>query len=352
MPKELKEVQEDLLRHLTADEDEPLGNDDGANEDADVDDEGDTDDDEPPRRGKEKEDDDGDARDEEDDDDRERRRPDTGDVSDDDDDDDDSFRYQEDRRGNILGRDGKVLFYAGRQRNAWAKLKKAYIGEKTHKAQIVTELQKIASAGRELLTKYKKLRDDSDIGKTYGLTSEETTEALDLRALAKRDPRAAIKNILTKAHLAGNDLTDIGVTGPLDAKVLAEHIVAVQEAKKLKDDNEYRETMRKEAKEERDAFLGRHPNAVRFQGLIADAKQRYPHMSLDDIWGHLVRGAQKARDGKQQRRDTRNPPRDMPRNGSRGSPEGRKLSMKAVDPSKSYKEIGRELLADLRSMEG
>jgi|SRR5882672_3359993 len=364
------EAHKNLLQQLTEHEDEPLGTDpgegdddfDGSNDDKgdigeDDDDTGDDTDDND--AGDDDTGDDG-VDDENDDITADDKRKPTTDPVVDDDDPDKNFQYQQNRAGDIVDVDGKVLFARGRPRNAWSKLKKAWKEQQDISKGLVQHAQTLASAGRQLLAQYNELKDTANFGASKGLTAQEAKEAVELMAHAKIDPKAAIRSILTKLHLAGTDLSDLGVTAPVDAREVAKYVVEQQETARLKREGEVTTARRNAAKEEAQAFLLANPGAVRYQGLIAKAKTDWPHMSLQQIWIELQKGARKAleKNNKQRRgnddqrrggeRQLREPPA---RNGSRDRPNGSKLSLKAVDPSRSFKQIGAELLRDLQQLD-
>jgi hypothetical protein len=346
-------VHSNLLRDVTAHEDEPMDDNDEADAgDDDTDDRSLSndpvdDDDRAPTR---------DAPDDDDDEPDSRTRDTPTEPVVEPDDPDKGFQYGQNRRGDILDIDGKVLFPAGRPRNAWSKLKKAWNEQRDNNKALVAHAQELATVGRELFKRYNELKEKSDIGKSFALDQRETQEALELMSLAKRDPKAAVRSILTKLHLGGTDLSDIGVTGPVDAKEVARHVVELQEIDRQKRLKERQESAEESAKQEAQAFILANPDSQRYLGLITDAKYKFPHMTLDQIWSELKRSARKAavqrRNGAgntgQQPPAFREPPA---RNGSRDRRGGERLSLKAVDPSKSFKQIGAELLRDLKAME-
>lgn len=293
----------------------------------------------------------------------------TGDVADDDDDDDgddkvaarrgkaaddggdeegakqDRFAFKEDRAGNFIDRDGKVIIRAGKQRDLFVKLKKRWLDEeKKHKA-LAGQFGQTVEAARSLLDRYKALKADKSYFDDKGLSKDEIRQAADLAVLMKVDPKAGVRKILTMLHMGGTDLKDIGVTGPVDAAEVA-RIIEQRSRPKEKTQEEL-------ARDEANAFLNRHPGARPHTGIVAQAKRRFPHMSLDEIWFQLQLHAQKRQsegNGK-----SREPDKVSPRNGTRGKDEVKKktrLSLNAVDPSQSFSQIGRDLLRDLQSVEG
>lgn len=255
--------------------------------------------------------------------------------------------FKADKAGNLVDAEGKIVFTAGRSRALYEKVKGALYKESQAKEEILTEFNKVTTAARELLGRYNTLKEDKNYGEKLGLTPDENKQAAEMMAQMKLDPKTGIKKILTMVHLAGTDLSDIGVKGPLDAKEVARHMLELQEAKKPKE-----KSAEDAAKEEGMAFLGRHPDAVPHVQMIADAKMRFPHMSLDQIWFEIKRSASRpaptapVEKPTRQRQPAQKPGRIIPRNGNRSQ-----LSLKPADTTKSFSDIGRELLRDINNLE-
>lgn len=260
------------------------------------------------------------------------------------------FQFREDKAGNFVDEDGNIVVRAGKSRDIFVKIKKAWQAEQRKVVDITQEFNKIHAAGRDLHTKYVALQAQKTLAEQRGLTPEENQQAVDLAALNKIDPKQAVRKILTIAHGNGIDLSDLGVTGPLDAKTVAEQAVKdyIAQSKPVP------KTPEEEAQEEADGFLKRWPDARQHVKLIVEAKDRYPSMSFDQIWFEILFHAKRPQK-QSQKRDERGDPRHViPRNNSRGSTGGvvnGKLSLKAVDPTKSVHDIGQELLKDIRAIE-
>lgn len=267
------------------------------------------------------------------------------------DDREDRFSFKEDKAGNLIDKDGNILVRAGKQRDLFVKLKKTYLAEKQSKAELANRFSEIVQGARQLLERHKSLKAERTYFDDKGLTKDEIKQAADMAVLFKIDPKAAVRKVLTMVHMGGTDLKDIGVTGPVDAAEVA-RIMEQRVRPKEKTEQE-------KAQEEAQAFLDRHPQAQRYTGLVAQAKRRYPHMTFDEIWFQLVMHAQQVKQqregqGNGQQDQRRQPDRVSPRNGirDRGQTQGKKLSLKSVDPSQSYSQIGRDLLRDLQALEG
>jgi hypothetical protein len=271
------------------------------------------------------------------------RKPATEPVADEDDR-NDRFAFKEDRQGNFIDKDGNVIVRRGKPRDIFVKIKKAYLREQNKSTKIAQEFQTTVAAARELLTRYNELKEKKNYFEAVGLNEDEAKQAADIGALVKLDPKAAVRKILTLLHLNGTDLSDIGVTGPVDAKEVARHMLEMQQARQPKEKSE-----EDKVREEVQGFLTRHPTARQYSGILAQAKQRFPQMTYDELWFQLLTHAKKPQ--QQQPAPANNRP--FPRNSQRTptGPVAGKLSLKAVDPSQSFSQIGRDLLRDLQQLE-
>lgn len=257
----------------------------------------------------------------------------------------DSLRFAEDKHGNLVDKDGKILFTAGKGRALFEKLKKG-INESTVKLNGANrELQEIKFHAGNLVKTHKELLAKVEGYKQHGLNDTEVSEALAMRAQFKLDPQGAVRNLLTKLHLNGTDLSNIGVNAPLDPKALAQHFMAEHEARLPKP-----ETPEEAARKEAQTFLNMHPDAAQHVALIAEAKQAYPHMSLGQIWFEIKSAAMRKKASAKP--VEKQPQKVAARNNSSTHPQSSKrvLSTAPVDPNTSYKDIGKQLLKDLKQL--
>lgn len=257
------------------------------------------------------------------------------------------FKFKEDREGNFIDKDGNIVVRKGKQRDLFVKIKKAYNTERSNFQKVAKDFQETVAAARELLTRYNNLKATKTYAESVGLTDEEAKTAADLHALMKLDPKAGIRKVLTMLHLGGTDLSDIGVKGPLDAKTVAEQVLALQEARRPKEKSD-----EDKAREEVEGFLGRHADARQYVNVLAEAKRRYPMMTYDQIWFQLLLHA-KQKGVVTGPVDNKKPTRTFPKNSQRPAEQrsNKKLSLKSVDPSMTFSQIGRDLLRDIRELE-
>lgn len=265
--------------------------------------------------------------------------------------------YKADNKKNLVDSKGKVVARAGTERQAFERTKAALKQKHQESQALVARLNEVSQAGRILLDRYNQLKEDSGYGDKIGLTKDENKEALDVFARMKHDAKGGLKYILTKMTMAGHDLSDLGVSGPLDAQAIADaaikrHIAATKPVE---------ETHEQKAEKAAKQFLDDFPNARNKIPIIAEAKQRWPQYSLHEIWVrlsiHEAIEAFKAKSGTrrpEQRGDQKRLPNNAPpakHNNPRES-KRRVLDDRPRDPTKSYSEIGKDLLREIREIEG
>ena len=265
-------------------------------------------------------------------------------------------KLKEDKHGNLLDNKGRIVAKAGKERGIVQKLKKRLIEEEATTQRQARMLAEVSSGARELMEKYKALRDERTQGQALGLDAAEQKEALEIFAMSKLDPKGALRKILTKYHLNGNDLSDLGVTGPLDPAEVAKHILQQQNAEKEKAKPATEPVEPPEQKEAKQLFEN-HPELLKapesILSAITDAKNCFPHKSLEEIWVALKTHLQKQKQQKpQNRQQEERKARDVPRNGSTSrKPATKGIDTSARSPTSSFEDIGRELLADLKRIE-
>lgn len=265
--------------------------------------------------------------------------------------------YKADAKKNLVDKDGKVIARSGTERQAFERTKAALKQKHNESRALAQRLQEVSTAGRTLLDRYNALKNEADYGNKIGLAKEESKEALDLYARMKHDAKGGLKYILTKMQMAGHDLSDLGVSGPLDAKAIADEAIK----RHLSATKPVEETHEQKAEKAAKQFLDDFPNARNKIPAIAEAKQRWPQFSLHEIWlrlsiyeaieafkaksGNLRPGPQ----GQQKRPSNAAPP--AKHSNARGE-RRRNLDNAPRDPTKSYSEIGKDLLREIREIEG
>lgn len=292
-----------------------------------------------------------------DNDDREQSRDKKADV-----DEDLKLSYKSDKKGNLIDDKGRIVAGAGKERGIFEKLKKKLGDREQDVTKLAGQLSQVATATRELMSKYKALQEKKTYGEKLGLEEREEREAIELFARFKTDPKAALKTVLTKMHLAGQDLSDLGVAGPLDPAEVAKHVLELQKAEEAKKAPPATASVAQQDDQpgmrEAKAFLNEHPEILKYPQEVLDAvvqaKQRFPEKSLEEIWNKIHSHIKAQRNQKsQQRRQERRPERPIPHNQTSGDrrPKKKGLDLSARDTSKSFSDIGKELLAELKTLE-
>lgn len=269
-------------------------------------------------------------------------------------------KYPQDSKGNLVDANGRVIAKAGKERKEFEKVRNELHQERVQNVRLTKSLVELAKETKVLFDKYKQLKERKSSGSDYGLSDADTRIALEIAATAKVDAKTAIKKVLTLANLRGIDLSDLGVGGAFDPEEVAKHMIAMQKADRIREEKAApkvqeppktdpdRERMQREV----NAFLDRNPAALGktkdgqpiFQ-LIAEAKVRFPHMTLDQIWQRMTEAA---RNGQKRQSTGVRPAANRQSNPRLNKRTG--LSLDAVHPSKSYDDIAKDVLRDIRKL--
>ena len=264
-------------------------------------------------------------------------------------------KYQTDANGNVVI-DGRIIAKAGTERKVFEMFRNSFEQSNSQQLAMTQHIQKVVSAGKELHRRYQDLQANKNYGERIGLDVNETKQALDIAALAKNDPKMAVKKFLTLMQLNGTTIEDIGTDVPLDAKTVAEQAVAnyvkQQGATAKKDPAPATNPVDDPALIEAKDFLDRNPQATQFVQQLDEAKAKFPHLTYDQCWDLLRKGIQRAQQSKQ---PTRGKPKNAPRDPGTPAPTGRKRTIPSrnltPDPNQSFKQIGADLLKELRTQE-
>lgn len=277
------------------------------------------------------------------------------DLSDDDhsvdDDEEDDFdhrqRLPEDKDGNLLHK-GKVAVKAGKDRGVFEKVRSKLVEQEIVNKSLAGRLAEISKAGTELLRRYNELKESRQYHEKIGLDEREYKQAAEIMALAKTDPRGALRRVLTIMNLNGHDLSDIGVSGPLDPREVARHVLELEQSKRPTEPVAPQMSPEKAAEEQARDFISRNQDVLQYENafdIIARAKEKLPNMPLDEIWARIKAAA----NGQQQKKEP--PQRIAPKPENRDVRQGKrsKLDISARSHSMSFEDIGKELLRDLKT---
>jgi hypothetical protein len=205
----------------------------------------------------------------------------------------------EDEHGNLVNKAGEVIALAGKSRTYYEGMKSEARKQRQAANDLAVSNMQLSQQFKSLYDEYKGMSENGaspiqSIVKETGFSDKEAQEAVSLMQQYKRDPLSAIKNLLTQAKMSGIDVSKIGANISVDPAYLR------QSMKELIDEqmgpisrNAEQDTAEKAATRQATEFLQQYPEAERFGSSIADAKMRFPQMSLSEIWLRLRREIEK-----------------------------------------------------------
>ncbi|HEY6019731.1 MAG TPA: hypothetical protein VIY48_07465 [Candidatus Paceibacterota bacterium] len=285
--------------------------------------------------------------------------------------------FKADKKGNIIGKDGKIVAFAGREARLFTEHHKlrGQLGQITQQANtrindFQQRLNQAVDIGMRLSERVKALVEQGTVASKAGLSEPEHQQAIQLAVQAKTDPVGALKVLLTRAHAAGIDLTSLGLQpGGFDTKSLmdmvrqeiANGVKPVQQRMQQETDRERQVREQQESQErvntELRTFLGQNPEARNWLPAFKEiyARPELQHMSLGEVWSRLQlnllrRGIDPANPPRpqQQQRSPNPQQRRMP--SGRGNPpgggHGRVQPMELAPVSDSYEDIVRGVLGN------
>ena len=181
--KQTPEAQSDILSQIISDDEDQLQlGDNNDNDDLELEQDGDH------QEGNEDDDATGDVDEDHQDDDQLQGR-----KEEEEDDFDPKKRYKQDKHGNLVDDNGKVIVKAGKDRGVFEKVKNKLSQREKELGDLSHRLLDITKATRELIGRYKALQEQKTYGAKLGLQETEEREAIELFARFKTDPKAALK---------------------------------------------------------------------------------------------------------------------------------------------------------------
>jgi hypothetical protein len=196
------------------------------------------------------------------------------------------------------------------------------------------------------------------------LNDQETVDALQLAAEAKREPLKAIQKLLTRAAANGIDVSKLGLPGggAIDIKAITD-LVREEIGKATKPINEMTERQRQQAESEQQNAerLNRSKEAVNSyfrdnQDMLPHApiflevlrNPRFQNMSLTEI-GLRIQLAQRNQGNGGRRTNGQNPRRQRSLPGGRGGFQPNNGGDELAHPSMSYDDILKPLVKQFYS---
>ena len=288
--------------------------------------------------------------------------------------------YNEDANGNLIDETGAIIARAGRSRRAFERVRNFGAKEREANVKLARNVLELSTTLRDLHTKYKSERDRKTIGDEYNLSDPELRQAAEIISLAKTDAKAALKKVLTIAHVRGMDLSDLGADlGGYDAAEVAREMFRLQQEEQASAEQKRIETERESIRREVEDFRirnpdvdGQTPEGTPFLRFVVEAKTRFPQLTLDECWQRIKQAASAAAAGKRN-----NPPQDRRQRGgpvpqqrqqgngagqpvttvrtavdpvrqNQGAPRQRGINIDPVHPSTSFDDIATGVLRDIQ----
>jgi hypothetical protein len=293
--------------------------------------------------------------------------------------------FRQDKKGNLVdARTGEIIARAGSEARIYQRVHKQatdYIQTATRNIQnqMATERGKLERAVEIGLGFEKALgeaRQAMQRLNAFELSQDQLVEAAQYFKQAQTDPMGVLKNLLTRAHLSGIDISALGVPGAaFDPKGISDMVRReIQQAMnpvqqytqsqlKAQEDQQVQSQYLRQAERQVNEFFGTTPEAVPYTEVFHAvlSQPQFQHMTLGAIWDkiqlHLMRN----------RVDPRRPPSrsqrqrlsGSPATQSRSLPNGQGMAPVGSDrtargnagpahPSMSYDAIIREVLGNAR----
>lgn len=292
--------------------------------------------------------------------------------------------FRQDQKGNLLdARTGEIIARAGSEARIYQRVHKqasdymqaatrniqnhlqAERGKLDRAVEIGLGFEKALGEARQQMAKLNALE----------LPHEQLVEAAQIYKQAQTDPIGVLKNLLTRAHLAGIDISSLGVPGgSFDPKGIADmvrreiqqNIAPVQQfaqsQQKAQEEQQVQSRYLQQAERQVNSFFQSTPEAMPYMHIFHAvlSQPQFQNMSLGAIWDklqlHLMRnGVDPRRPPSRAQRQrlsgappqTRETPRSLP-NGQGMAPSGgdrtRQGNAGPAHPSMSYDAIIREVL--------
>ncbi len=270
-------------------------------------------------------------------------------------------QFKADAKGNIVAQDGKVVARAGREARLFTQAhndRRAAQLAKTEMTQMETRLQRAIQIGKDIHAELEQLKNEKQQLHNAGLTPQELMQAASNYRDYKTDPISFAKKLLTRIAADGKDITQLGMQpgGGLDPAALLGIIrqelaqytkpLADQRAREADEDKRKREDTEAQERVNRQVstFFINNPDAEPYVPVFEQALQKFPDMSLGEIWARIQLNL--LRNGTPQQRSNRgNSPR-LPVNGRHGGPvdNRRQRPAQMASPDESYDKIIGEVL--------
>lgn len=361
MPKEIADLENDLLKNMGEDDDHQAPNDDldNENEESQLEDE---DEQEQQTRSQNNADDEDDEQDDQQQ--QQQQRPNDRQQQQQEEISPFDPRARFEDKNGALFLNGKLVAKAGWARKTFEKFRSMAAKDRADASAMAKRLADMSSASKALLTQYNTLSENKTMFDKAGLTFEDQKLMLEIGMEYKKDPLNGIRYLLTKAQAAGVDIKSLGVPGAaFDPSVIVNELTKrLDERLKPVTDQTARTADAEKARQEADGFFDRNPEALDFADIfeggatelatiLKNAKALDPEKSLDELWETLhykllkqgvtpkptTTVVTRDRQGQQRQQQQQQPRR-------RGQRKG------GYTGSEAFSEIGRDVLADIQRL--
>lgn len=292
--------------------------------------------------------------------------------------------FRADAKGNLVDtRTGEIIARAGSEARIYQRVHKQasdYIQAATRNIQNTMQqergkLDRAVEIGLGFEKALGEARQQLASMNALQLPQEQLIEAATIYKQAQTDPLGVLKNLLTRAHLSGIDISSLGVPGgSFDPKGIADLVKReiqsaigpvqqyTQSQQKVQEQQQVESQYLQQAERQVNSFFTQTPEAVPYMNIFHAvlSQPQFQQMSLGAIWDkiqlHLMRNGVDPRRGpsrsqRQRLSGTREQPRSLP-NGQGMAPSGGDRQAKGnagpAHPSMSYDAIIREVLGKAR----
>jgi hypothetical protein len=254
-----------------------------------------------------------------------------------------------DKHGNLVDANGRIVARAGAQARFYQgmhRAKQEALASRQREQQSIQRLQQTAKLLQDMQTELDDYRTKAEGLKQFNFTPEDQLHAMQLLSEMRKDTAGTLRKLLTRAAANGITIEGLQQNAGVDPKSLAE-VMREEIAKAVGPIQQRNETEAKQAREreaqaareqealqEAQNFLTENPEARQYLPVIQQVIQRYPRMSLGEIWARIQLNLAT------RQRHPNSRKRSMP--SGRGAPQGRASKMAPVN--ESYDSIVRSVL--------
>jgi len=245
-------------------------------------------------------------------------------------------KVRPDKNGNLLNEKGEIVARAGREARYYTsreKAKKDLVSRDTQLRETAGRLNRVTEVARQLKSAYDGFNNQFKAIKDMGFTPDDQVAAMNLFAQMRKDPKATLTKLLTRA--AANGITIDGQSGQPQQAQIADVVKGLldEQLKPFKENLSANQERERQANLQRQEAAAVDTEVVQFFERNQDAKPYAPvfarvlrdpafsGMSLGEVWARILQN--QSRGGRRpQLRDPGRNGRTL-RNGRGSPPNGR-----------------------------